>query len=79
MYHIKNNPPKVADKCDKCGGALYTRDDDKPESIKHRLEVYRESTAPLIDFYKGKGNLVDVDAKPAPETVLAEFKTKFPM
>ena len=50
MYHVKNNPPKVSGKCDKCGGELYTRDDDKPESIKHRLEVYRESTAPLIDF-----------------------------
>ena len=78
MYHVVNNKPKVEGKCDKCGGELYTRDDDKPESIKHRLEVYRESTAPLIDFYKNKGNLVDVDAKPAPEKVLAEFKTKFP-
>ena len=78
MYHVKNNPPKVEGKCDKCSGELYTRDDDKPESIKHRLEVYRQSTAPLIDFYKNKGNLVDVDAKPAPEKVLEEFKTKFP-
>ena len=78
MYHVKNNPPKVEGKCDKCNGQLYTRDDDKAESIKHRLEVYRESTAPLIDFYKAKGNLVDVDAKPAPEKVLAEFEAKFP-
>ena len=77
MYHVKTMPPKVAGKCDKCGGELFTRDDDKPESIKHRLEVYRESTAPLIDFYKGKGLLVDVDAKPAPEKVLEEFKAKF--
>ena len=78
MFHVKFNPPKEPGKCDKCGGELYTRDDDKAESIKHRLEVYRQSTAPLIDFYKAKGNLVDVDAKPAPETVLAEFKKKFP-
>ena len=77
-YNVKFHPPKVEGKCDECGGELYTRDDDKPESIKHRLEVYRESTAPLIDFYKNKGNLVNVDAKPAPEKVLAEFKTKFP-
>ena len=78
MFHVKFNPPKVAGKCDKCGGELYTRDDDKTESIQHRLVVYRESTAPLIDFYKNKGNLVDVDARPAPEKVLAEFEAKFP-
>jgi adenylate kinase len=78
MYHVKFNPPKVEGKCDKCGGTLYTRDDDKTESIQNRLVVYRKSTAPLIDFYKAKGNLVDVDAKPAPEKVLEEFKQKFP-
>jgi len=78
MFHVKNNPPKVSGKCDKCGGELYTRDDDKIESIQNRLVVYRKSTAPLIDFYKAKGNLVDVDAKPAPEKVLGEFEAKFP-
>ena len=78
MFHATFNPPKDAGKCDKCGGGLYTRDDDKPEAIKRRLVVYRESTAPLIDFYKKKGILVDVDARPAPETVLSEFKAKFP-
>ena len=78
MFHTKFNPPKVAGKCDKCSGGLYTRDDDKTESIQNRLKVYRESTAPLIDFYREKGNLVDVDAKPAPDVVLAEFKAKFP-
>ena len=77
MYHVKFNPPKVAGKCDKCGGELYTRDDDKTESIQNRLVVYRKSTAPLIDFYKSKGNLVDIDARPAPEKVLEEFKNKF--
>lgn len=78
MFHVKFNPPKVAGKCDKCGGELYTRDDDKTESIQNRLVVYRKSTAPLIDFYKSKGNLVAVDARPAPEKVLEEFKKKFP-
>ena len=77
MFHVKFNPPKKAGICDKCGGALYTRDDDKTESIQNRLKVYRQSTAPLIDFYKKKGNLVDVDAKPAPEKVLSEFNSKF--
>lgn len=78
MFHARFNPPKEAGKCDKCGGELYTRDDDKAESIKKRLEVYRESTAPLIDFYRAKGKLVDVDAKPSPDKVLAEFQAKFP-
>ena len=68
----------AAGKCDKCGGELYTRDDDKTESIQNRLVVYRKSTAPLIDFYKNKGNLVDIDARPAPEAILAEFEKKFP-
>ena len=77
MFHVKFNPPKQAGKCDKCGGELYTRDDDKTESIQNRLVVYRKSTAPLIDFYKNKGNLVDIDARPAPEAILAEFEKKF--
>ncbi len=78
MFHVKFNPPKQSGKCDKCGGELYTRDDDKTESIQNRLVVYRKSTAPLIDFYKNKGNLVDIDARPAPEAILAEFEKKFP-
>ncbi|MCR5698098.1 MAG: adenylate kinase [Treponemataceae bacterium] len=77
MFHVKTMPPKVAGKCDKCGGELYTRDDDKPESIQNRLVVYRNSTAPLIDFYRNKNLLVDIDAKPAPEKVLEIFKQKF--
>ena len=50
-YHILFNPPKVEGKDDETGEDLIQRDDDKPEAIKHRLEVYNESTAPLIDFY----------------------------
>ncbi|NLK45675.1 MAG: adenylate kinase [Treponema sp.] len=77
MFHIKFSPPKQTGKCDKCGGELYTRDDDKAESIQNRLAIYRKSTAPLIDFYKNKGNLVDVDARPSPELILAEFERAF--
>lgn len=61
--------------CDKCGGDLYTRDDDKEEAILKRLEVYRAQTAPLIDFYREKGLLIDVDARPAVNTVVENFKT----
>ncbi len=77
-YHLAFMPPKTEGKCDKCGADLYTRDDDKIESIKHRLEVYRAQTAPLIDFYREKGALVDVDARPSTDKILAEFEAKFP-
>lgn len=62
IFHIQNIPPKEEGKCDKCGGELFQRDDDKPEAIEKRLEVYREQTAPLIDYYKEKGMLAEVDA-----------------
>ncbi|MCD6419448.1 MAG: adenylate kinase [Synergistetes bacterium] len=62
IYHIKNHPPKVEGVCDICGGELYQRDDDREQTIRMRLRVYREQTAPLIDFYREKGLLVDIDA-----------------
>ena len=54
IYHIKNIPPKAEGICDKCGAELFQRDDDKPESVKKRLDVYKQQTAPLIDFYREK-------------------------
>lgn len=77
-YHVKFLPTKVEGKCDACGEDLYTRDDDKIEAIQHRLEVYRSQTAPLIDFYKEKSLLTDIDARPAREIILEDFKKKFP-
>lgn len=77
-FHVMFNKTKIEGKCDKCGGELYTRDDDKIEAIKNRLVVYRKSTAPLINFYKVKENLVDIDARPAPAVILKEFESKFP-
>jgi adenylate kinase len=62
VWHIEFDPPKVQDVCDKCGGALYHRDDDYPETVRHRLEVYAAQTAPLIEFYDGRGQLVSIDA-----------------
>lgn len=53
-FHVKNMPPKVAGKCDNCGGELYQRDDDKPASIKNRLKVYEAQTAELIKHYTDK-------------------------
>lgn len=59
VYHLTNNPPKVEGVCDKCGGKLYQRDDDKDETVKNRLKVYRENTMPLIDYY-GKKNVLTI-------------------
>jgi adenylate kinase len=61
MYNIYSNPPKKEGICDKCGGALFQRDDDKEETIKKRLEVYNAQTAPLMDYYRKKGILSSVN------------------
>jgi adenylate kinase len=55
-FHSKNKPPKADKVCDFDGGELYQRPDDKPETVTSRLEVYHTNTAPLIDYYKGRGN-----------------------
>ncbi|MFN3395601.1 MAG: adenylate kinase [Thermodesulfovibrionales bacterium] len=60
MYNIYFNPPKKEGICDKCGGELFQRDDDKEETIKKRLEVYNSQTAPLIEYYGKKGILKSV-------------------
>jgi adenylate kinase len=73
-FHIIFDKPKKEDVCDHCGGEVYIRDDDKSEAIQKRLEVYRAQTAPLIDFYRNKGLLVDVDARPAVAEVVKNFK-----
>jgi adenylate kinase len=60
MYNIYFNPPKKEGTCDKCGGELFQRDDDKEETIRKRLEVYNAQTAPLIEYYNKKGILKSV-------------------
>ncbi len=60
-YHIVYNPTKTEGVCDRCGKELILRDDDKPETVQKRLNVYHEQTQPLIDFYKNKGVLKEVD------------------
>ncbi len=71
IYHIVSNPPKKEGIDDETGEPLIQRDDDKPEAIRHRLEVYRKDTAPLIGFYTEKGLITDIDASVSPEEVLA--------
>jgi adenylate kinase len=73
MYHDLFNPPQKAGVCDKCGGELYQRADDTPETQAHRIEVYFDQTAPLIDYYRAQGLLVEVDGQPEIEAVQAEL------
>ena len=69
-HHIDFLPPRQEGICDKCGGELIQRKDDTEDSIRNRLSVYESQTAPLIVYYRKGGLIIDVDAAPAPETVL---------
>lgn len=60
--HVVHVEPDEVGVCDRCGGELYQRDDDKPETVRHRLEVYGAQTAPLIEFYRERDQLVAIDA-----------------
>jgi adenylate kinase len=71
MYHQLFSPPQEAGVCDRCGGELYQRSDDTPETQKHRIKVYFEQTAPLIDYYREKGLLVEVDGRPGIDEIQA--------
>jgi len=61
VYHTEFHPPKVAGRCDEDGSELYQRDDDREETVRNRIQVYTTQTAPLIDYYKGAGLLVEID------------------
>jgi len=72
MYNIYFSPSKKDGVCDKCGGELYQRDDDKEETIKKRLEEYQAKTAPLIDYYKGKGILHSINGTGSIDEIFAK-------
>lgn len=69
VFNVSERPPKEEGVCDKCGGKLFQREDDRPESVKVRLETYERSTAPLIDFYEQVGLLLRVDAHGTPAEI----------
>ncbi len=69
VWHLEYDPPSSPGVCDKCGGELYQRDDDHPDTVRHRLDVYARQTAPLIDFYRSSDQLVAIDALGAVEDV----------
>lgn len=73
MYHQLFSPPQEPGVCDRCGGELYQRPDDTPETQRHRIEVYFEQTAPLIDYYREKELLVEVDGRPGIDEIQAEL------
>lgn len=72
-FHIKNMPPKVNMTCDNCGGKLYQRSDDKPETIKKRLEVYLKESSPLVQYYKDKNKLYRLSADEDKDIVLEKI------
>jgi adenylate kinase len=67
IYHSRNKPPSREGLCDKCNGPLFVREDDQPETIRQRLRVFRENTAPVVDYYCSTGSLQRVDASHGPE------------
>ena len=72
-YHIVSIPPKKEGVCDTCGNELVLREDDKPETVKKRLDVYHDQTQPLIDYYSGKGILKSVDGTQPMEKVFEDI------
>ncbi|HEC34830.1 MAG TPA: adenylate kinase [Chloroflexi bacterium] len=74
VYHLLFDPPRQAGLCDACGGTLYQRPDETPEAHRRRLRVYREQTAPLVDYYRQAGLLVEVDGEQSIEDVQADLQ-----
>jgi|SRR5210317_1867251 adenylate kinase len=62
IYNVRSNPPKEEGVCDKCGGDVVQRDDETEEAISKRLDVFNEQTAPLVEYYRNEGNLLDADS-----------------
>jgi adenylate kinase len=73
-YHVLFNPSKQTGICDKDGGELYQRDDDKPETVRKRLQVYWKQTSPLIDYYRDRGVLVEIDGDQSIDAVQAALR-----
>jgi adenylate kinase len=72
-YHIANSPPRTPGKCDKCGGELYQRPDDREETVRERLRVFLTQTAPILDYYEKRGKLVRVNGSLGMQAVAKEI------
>jgi adenylate kinase len=77
-YHLATSPPRVPGRCDICGAPLTQRPDDRIEVIRHRLEVYLTQTTPVVDYYRRKGILIEVDGARPIETVFADVQAALP-
>lgn len=73
VYHLIFNPPKRDGLCDRCGGPLYQREDDKEETVRSRLKVYRQQTEPLLEFYRQRGLLININGEGAIERVFNDI------
>jgi adenylate kinase len=73
VFHKIYNPPKVAGVCDFDGSELYQREDDKPETVKHRIQVYEQQTLPLIEYYRERGILIEIDGSQSIEDVTIDL------
>lgn len=73
IQHLSFAPPRVAGKCDVCGGALEQRADDRPEVVGERLAVYHRQTAPLVRYYESRGLLRSLDGSRSPDEVFADL------
>ena len=74
-YHMITSPPKIPGKCDKCGGELYQRPDDKEETVKERLKVFFAQTMPILDYYKKQDKLIEVNGNLGIREVAKEIVT----
>jgi len=73
-YHLVSAPPRRPGVCDRCGGELYQRPDDSEETVRRRLEVYSRQTAPLLDYYGGRGRLTTIDGEGSVESIAAAIR-----
>ncbi len=78
VFHEKFNPPKAAGRCDNDGSELYQREDDKAETVSRRIRVYFEQTMPLIEYYRQKGVLLEIDGTQSIEQVSADLLAALP-
>ena len=75
VYHVEHAPPRQEGRCDKCGAALVQRTDDKPDTIAARLKVYDQQTSPLVDYYRERGLLRQLDATVPIDSVYRNFRS----
>ncbi len=78
IFHEKFSPPRQPGRCDHDGSDLYQREDDKAETVNRRIRVYFEQTMPLIDYYRRKGLLVELDGRQSIEKVSADLQAALP-